>query len=473
MLSFLAFSLLAVEKSHGTDDIIAPSHDPSECVVCPLAHGPSSQCASLQSADLLCAEYSDYDYNDYRHDEDPAPAPPQPVGLDAPDTATDDEYFAEYDWYGEDVVDDSEESVAPDPLASDKSAAMDTDVSSDLDDLFDDSFEDDAYSADENAEAMVDEFGDAESYEALAEGDHPDTEVEYEDVEYYSGYESYEDVAEAEDWVNDVDAEALAREAEALATENDSEVIDCFEGYDSYEEFMQAEEAAAIAIDEASIPAVEDADVESEWAGEEYGYYGDYEENIEEYEFDASQVAASTDSIDLAAEESLQTGYDDAYDDAMNSEESEVPAAVEDSSTDESETIYDEYESFYDAYDGLYNFEADENDYTDADRHLGPVIAEFEAAETTSLEELAADVIHSVMEDLGAASPLAPPYGCEWDCEAEYRAEPSESPSMILSAAQGLDNAALALQGAADLLRRIASGSSPLLGRAPAEEVAR
>ena len=55
MLSFLAFSLVVVEKTHGTDDVISPSHDPSECVVCPLAHG--------SAAHLLCADYSDYDYN--------------------------------------------------------------------------------------------------------------------------------------------------------------------------------------------------------------------------------------------------------------------------------------------------------------------------------------------------------------------------------------------------------------------------
>ena len=71
MLSGLAFSLVAVEKTHGTEDAISPSHAPSECIVCPLAHGPSTACA-----DLLCADYSDYDYNDYRLDEDPAPLPP-------------------------------------------------------------------------------------------------------------------------------------------------------------------------------------------------------------------------------------------------------------------------------------------------------------------------------------------------------------------------------------------------------------
>jgi hypothetical protein len=471
MLSFLAFSLLAVEKTHGTDDAISPSHDPSECVVCPLAHGPASPCA-----DLLCAEYSDYDYdyNDYDYDEDPAPAAMPEVA--APEISSNEDYYtddswygAEEDWYGEDVADGADELSTTEPATSDEAAAVDTDVSSDFGDLFDESFEDYAYDGDEGVGTLVDDFGDEESYEALADGERADagSEVEYEDFEYYSGYESYEDVADAQD-----------REAEAIGIQSEPEVIDCFEGYDSYEEFMQSEEAAAVTASEAATDAVEAVDVEREWASEDYGYYeygysGESDQNIEEYEFDAPSTADLTEDVDAADEESLQTGYDNAYDDAMNSDAIDVPTSVEESSTDESKAIYDEYESYYDAYDELYNFESDEADYTDADCHLGPVIAEFEAAEENPLEELAANVIRSVMQELSTPSPAMPSYGCDWDCEAEYWTEPTEAPSVILNAAQGLDNAALALQDAADFLRRIASGGNLLAGRASADEIAR
>ena len=621
MLSFLAFSLLAVEKTHGTDEVISSSHDPSECVVCPLAHGPSSHCA-----DLVCADYSDYDYdyNEYLYEEDPAPLPPPVAETDTVAAGSDEAYAAEHDWYGEDV--DGSQAAAQTELATGEATSVENEASPEGDSPNDsgetedddfayysgyESYEDvseadsqtdevavEAISEEDDSEA-VDCFEGYDSYEAFINaeeaaanaadevtpdtGDIVDANGEwvggehgyyegYDSYEefvragedeatdgseattesgYYGGYDSYEEFMKAGETADEVATESSsyddsyedsteAGEAEASVTEEadlesewaggeygyyeaydsyeesseageaeadvtadatlESESIDgeygyyegydsyeefmkaaeetetdevsgYYQGYDSYEAFMEAAEAEASDIDDVTTADTEEADLQSEWAGEEYGYYGDYEQSINEYEFDASTTAEEAD--EAAVDEDLETGYDASYDDAMKSDAGDAPTAGEGSATDEIETRDDEYESFYDAYDRLYNFEAQPADDEQAARPLGPVVAEFEAAETTSLEELAAGAIRSVLEDLGTASPIPDDSSDNWDCEVDDWREPVTGSSIILNAAQGLDSAALALQEAADVLRRLAVGESVLVGQAPTAEVTR
>lgn len=550
MLSSLATCLLAIDKTYGTDDVVSPSHDPSECVVCPLAHGAEAPCG-----DFLCSEYSDYDYNDYSEEEAaPAPAIEEVASTadsqpgEEPEVVGYDPYYDDYDWYAEDAASTeladevaTAESIEADAVASvpaiDDIATVDevnlqADVAEayEMADEYDGYYDDydwpveDATEAEETPsteesltakvdEAIEDDVADSAPVDAATESaDVDQDDADYDDHDWYAEEHgeppTVSPVAEAdedstrdadrdevhameEDFLSDGDSYESLMKAEVAATAEESidgdfeypsgyetyedmmrgadseasaqpvEDFD-FNGYDSYDEFM---EAARAELDDASVDvsssdeAAAAAADEDTWEADEYGYYDDYEQYIEEYEFEApaTQEAPATDAADV----SIETGYDDAYDDAMTEErKSAEPAA------DVNSDVHDDYESFYDAYDGLYNYEDEDCEYRDVP---GPVIAEFEAGQS-SADDLASEIVGSVVDEI-ASTPGHSSYGCEWDCEAEYWNElntcdaAEETASMILDAAQSIDDMAVTLEGVADFLRDVANGERTLLGK--------
>jgi hypothetical protein len=375
MLCCLAISLIVVSSSRGYDGLVSASHDPGECIVCPLAHGASS----------VCANYSDYDYNEYYYDE---PAPSEAAAEKLADT-------------------DSEESGD----VGDQSAASDWA---------------DGYS-----------YSEYDNYEA-----------------YYGDFESTDDAAERVPETDD----------SATATSDNT--------YESYDEFMDGQEApqqeveaAPEVVDESNVAGdAYDSYYEDGWADPWEGddaLYGDYEQSVEEYEFDATNEADAP-VADSAAD--LETGYDEAYDSAMIEVEDEIQAETTPACTDESEAVapqdewVDDYEAFYDAYDGLYNYEIEDESAPEQESSSAS-----SSADPQWLEELATRVSQSVSEEMERIQDIClddscDEYSSEWDCESVYGDQPElERQSAILSAAQTLDRVALMLQNAASVLRDLAA----------------
>jgi hypothetical protein len=121
----MAGPLLIIGKTHAQDNAVSPSHDPGECIVCPLAYGPYEACGG----------YSDYDYNKYWLDEDSPPTPDAAseadpeleVAQSLTDRSTEpawesgyEDYYADYAFGDDSTTEDSEDATldeTPAPVA--------------------------------------------------------------------------------------------------------------------------------------------------------------------------------------------------------------------------------------------------------------------------------------------------------------------------------------------------------------------
>ncbi|HRX78019.1 MAG: hypothetical protein H6821_12645 [Planctomycetaceae bacterium] len=451
MLCCMAGPLLIIGKAHARDTVVSPSHDPGECIVCPLAHGPLD----------VCGGYSDYDYNQYWNappavDEpkDSPPPTPELAGpeLNAPETLTDiaadeawdagyEDYYADY-VFGDDSVTTEAKELSVDEVevsdldqASESAAAPEESADHATFELYDEfGWYSDAVGKPE------DYFRSFENYEPI-EADDPETAAT---VEATADYEAYE-----EEW--------FSYEEEAVVDTDDMAVTEADEAYESL-----SDSANEPAIDEISNNATSDATWgdEEEWYRDEYGYAVSLD----------GEIAA--DSTEIESVPLVETGYDAAYDEAMDLEPVELVNDVA--------PAIDYYESFYDAYDDLYNFETAVSETTEAGTHE---VATEDAADQVSkstavsnpewLDKLVSRLLEpvwtvtgSVAASTAALTPSAPVANytdeCsqEWDCEADYWARPQvEKPSVVLGAADTLDGVAALLQHAAEALRSLAGQS--------------
>jgi len=312
MLCCMAGPLLIIGKTHARDTVVSPIHDPGECIVCPVAHGPLE----------VCGGYSDYDCNEYWYDGHSPPTPEATTqaepGLKVASSLTDDS--AEEAW-----------------------------------------------------------------------------ESSYED--YYADYVFGDDspTTDAEDPTSE-------------QTPDPAAVIDAASEAASTPDGPQGEETSDLSepASEAYSDEIIDADLlndtwgdEETWYREEYGYGGALDEENAEV------------SADLEPEGPLETGYDEAYDEAMAMD---------------SEPVW---------LTELVN------------RILAPIRTATEGiASSASIPDRDARTANYV--DVCAQ---------EWDCESDYWAQPqAEQPSVVLSAAETLEGMAAVLQNAAEFLRGVAGG---------------
>lgn len=435
MLCCLAGPLLVIGKTQAQDTGISPSHGPGECIVCPLAHGPLDACGG----------YSDYDYNDYCYGDywPAADAPQTEPELDVADSLTDDsteeaweseyeDYYADYA-FGDDAA---------------RSAADDTTL--------------------EEAPTPT------EVIEAASEG--PAVPVEATPTETPFDYEAYE-----EEWFS-FGAEPTV-ETEAV---EDSATDEAYEALSESASEARDEEIAAQAAE--TQLADEAWGDEEAWYRDEYGYEGTIDD----------EAAEAAEDLEPAGQ--LETGYDPAYDNAMAGEleaaepaENTLPEYPDTQLPGVQLPEVDVYEPFYDAFDDLYNFESSPVESRESGTTEATVepVAERQSPQAMSsepawLKELVDRMLAPVWTAAGCEPLNASLAGCDagnaiyvdecaqWDCEADYWAQPEpDQPSVVLSAADTLDGMAAVLQNAATYLRAIASGSLADTARVSKDEPSR
>ncbi len=422
MLCCMVGPLLVIGKTQAGDTIASTGYDPGECIVCPLAHG------SMEA----CGGYSDFDYNHYWY---AAESDPPLVGPEKPEAPAADPEIAAAELFTEEAADESVESSYDDYYA---------------DYVFGDS-------AVEAAEPVVEEAATSDTAETVEDEYGWFSEDTSSTDDYFDAFDDYEPIAEG----NTTDAIA-------------DEASDDYQSYE--EEWFSYGEETSLNVAEVTEPEADEAydslsnsadDHSTSWGDEEDWYREEYG-----YEPESSSAPAGQ----------LETGYDDAYDEAMEvvSDTSENAPETASSSKLPADTveIFDDYESYYDAYDDLYNFESDESPFSDqtetaeATRVVETSSDELAlAAEPAWLAELVARMLSPIWANEASLSLNPPLVGAYepgaafadecahyWDCEAGYWAPEEEiaAPSVVLGTADTLDHVAQFLQDAADMLRDFA-----------------
>jgi hypothetical protein len=403
----MAGPLLVIGKTQAQDTAVSPSHDPGECIVCPLAYGAFDACGG----------YSDYDYNKYWSDNSPSSAPdtvpPTDSELETADSSSDDstdeawesgyeDYYADYS-FGDDSTTTYEEDVDADDVTLEAFPAPVGVIYGDVTPEMSPAPIGVIYGASEERATPVAQVG-AETdqrhdYDPIASGE-PATSAE----EEASDYETYEG-----DWYGSQPA-IDSQEAIELA---------CDKAYEAL-----SESAGETYSDEV-------IDIESVEPKPPYEIWGDEET----YGHDSvSDDAILEPAADLAPVELLETGYDTDFDEAMATEwEAAAPVghiAPAKRSTESSKAASEPkvHEQVREAVDSEPAWLTEL-----VDRLLAPV----GTSADVSLDECAQ----------------------EWNCEAENWAGPQvQQPSVVLQAAVTLDGMASLLQNAAEMLRDVASG---------------
>ena len=431
MLCCMAGPLLIIGKANARDTVVSSSHDPGECIVCPLAYSPLD----------ICGGYSDYDYNQYWNEPAsppaakamPEPEPdPELEAAAAIDPATDDAWDADYeDYYADYVFGDDSGTLDDEALTRDDSHSVGEPI---------EVAEADVETAEASSEAafeLYDEFGwysdDAASPEEL-----------------FGSYDDYEPIA-------------VAPPAAVLEERNDADYEAYEEEWFSYgaETTIEPADVSDAASDEAYESLSESSD--NYWGDEEEWYRNEYDAD-QSFANEGDEEAANLETVELAV-----TGYDPAYDEAMNIDTAEPLV--------EGAPATDDYESFYDAYDDLYNYESTPFQVLDDEAAVEPLIEQAAASEmapeSDGLQELVDRLlapVWTVTGGIAANSASIVPHSTsatyvdkcvqEWDCEADYWARPQvEESSVVLDAADALDGMAVFLRNAADALRGLASQS--------------
>lgn len=449
MLCCLAGPLLIIGKAQARDSVVSPSHDPGECIVCPLAHGSPE----------VCGGYSDYDYNQYWHESPPTATLQPPVQSDpeieVAQTPTGDSasgaWGAEYeDYYADYVFGDESTTATDEDLTLEETpnpAALIADAT------------ETASATEETQDAATSELDD--KYESSSDGNTASDD-------YFDAYDEYEPITATEAEPVTVDAvapqegtadyEAYEEEWFAYGSETTLETNPAID---------EADEALSESEGESNSSEISDARISAEtWGDEEEWYHQKFG-----YDGNLGEEAASG-SASLGSEEQLETGYDESYDAAMASqpEVTEPIAETVPASAD--------YERFYDAYDDLYNFGAASLETSEN----GPSEAEVESvveesgeqtlgSEPAWLTDLVTRMLAPVWTATGRiaseqwtfvldtrATIDVDQCAQEWDYEADYWAQPqADQPSLVLDAADTLDGMASLLRSAAEALRGFAN----------------
>ncbi|MBC8356041.1 MAG: hypothetical protein H8E66_29030 [Planctomycetes bacterium] len=453
MLCCMVGPLLIVGRTHAQETGVSPSHDPGECIVCPLAHGPLE----------VCGGYSDYDYNHYWYDDDSVPrsesASPADPELELADSLVDDQsdnsWESEYeDYYAEFFFGDESGSTDAEDLSSEESASPAPPV--------------DAPSGTESTSATTQYDEVFDSYDEF--GWYTDDDASPQD--YFDSYDSYEpiDPALAEDSVSDeVSPDQSALDYETYKEEWFSYEVDSVEDAERIiPEIDEAYDALSeTAIDEAADAqfAAESWGDEEEWYREEYGYGQEPDEGV-----------ANAFAVDDPAE-AVGTGYDQAYDEAMAAELEDTVEPVTDVDPAEANSALpdvDDYESFY---DDLYDLEPTSDELleskpseAEASLPLDKGAQQTSSPQPAWLTELVNRMlapIWTTVDDV-ASNDLLPTLSnsefyvdeCaqEWDCELDHWAQPDqERASVVLDAAEALDGMASFFESAAVILRGFAT----------------
>ncbi len=465
MLCCMAGPLLVIGKTHAQDITASPSHDPGECIVCPLAYGPFDACGG----------YSDYDYNRYWFEDNspPAPevAPPADPELEVAQSLTDastdaawesdyEDYYADYA-FGDDSTTTYEEDVYEDDVTLEATPAP-------------------IASIDAATEAIsVPELPEVEEAGEIYDGYGWYTYDSAADEDYFDSYDGYEPIAPATPDVaagDEATAEEAAIDYEAYEEEwfsyGSETTVEAQEVTDS------ANDEAYEALSESASEAYSDDYLETESVDAEPAYetWGDEEAWYrEEYGYeDVSDEAIAEPVADVVPVEPLETGYDEVYDEAMATdwEAAEsvaeiVPATPHAQSPEADDPAAEYYESYYDAYDDLYNFESTPAESCPAESR--EAVLETEPAWLTELINRVLAPVWIAAGRITSNEPLlyrdARPAiyvdecAQEWDCEADYWARPqADEPSVVLQAADTLEGMASLLQNAAEHLRSVAGG---------------
>ncbi|MDA1049516.1 MAG: hypothetical protein O3C40_03430 [Planctomycetota bacterium] len=409
MLCCMGGPLLIIGKAHARDTVVSPSHDPGECIVCPLAHGPLE----------VCDGYSDYDYNQYWYDDHLLPLSETPL---------------------------SETTVQTDPELEVAESSTDDLTNEAWDSGYEDYysdyvFGDDSTTTDADESATTEEYFD--SYDSYAP-------IDAGTAEATSGVDSSTEGADSGD-------EAYEEEWFSYGAETTVETPE--------ESNPAADEAYEALSESASDPWGD----EEEWYRQEYGYDSVVAEEIAEAASDAATLEPLETGYDAAYDEAMVADLSEAEEPAADiplpDDGTELPEV------DDYESFYDYYDDLYNAEPALDEFPGSESSETAIEPEIEERVQLPVAPEPAWLTDLVHRMLSPVWAAAGGIalnSPLHNPDSrtalpadeCtqEWDCELDYWARPQrEQQSAVLGAADTLDEMASLLQNAAELLRGLAS----------------